>query len=87
MTDVAGDTLFLTFDDVRRELRDVPPSTLRQWVQNGTVPAPVRIGKHLYWLTADFRAWAEAGAPGRAKWEEMKTAAGFSGNRKQGGKR
>ncbi len=42
--------------------------TWRTWDRSGRTPAPVRIGRSLYWRPNELSAWVEAGCPDRATW-------------------
>lgn len=39
---------------------------------SGKIPAPVQVGGSIRWIESELNRWVLAGAPGRAKWEEMK---------------
>lgn len=38
----------------------------------GKIPAPIRIGGSVRWVTSTITAWLEAGAPDRKTWEAIK---------------
>ena len=35
----------------------------------GRLPLPVRLGRSVWWRSAELDAWVAAGCPGRARWE------------------
>jgi predicted DNA-binding transcriptional regulator AlpA len=37
----------------------------------GRIPRPVKIGRSTLWISAELRAWLEAGCPDRKTWEAM----------------
>lgn len=39
----------------------------------GRIPAPIRLGRLKRWNRSELIAWANAGAPGRDEWDELKT--------------
>ncbi len=42
--------------------------TWRTWCSSGTVPAPIRIGRSLFWRREELEAWVAAGCPPRTEW-------------------
>jgi predicted DNA-binding transcriptional regulator AlpA len=42
--------------------------TWRTWCASGRVPAPIRIGRSLFWRRKELEAWVAAGCPGRTEW-------------------
>jgi len=54
-------------------LLDINRSTVWAWHSSGRIPLPVKIGGVTRWRRNEIEAWLEAGAPGRAKWETMKS--------------
>ena len=41
----------------------------------GKLPAPVKIGGSVRWISAEIESWILAGCPDRKTWEQMKEAA------------
>ncbi|MDY7108774.1 MAG: helix-turn-helix domain-containing protein [Planctomycetota bacterium] len=38
----------------------------------GRLPRPIRLGRSVRWDYAELLAWMKAGAPPRARWEQMR---------------
>ncbi len=54
-------TRFLRLPQVREIAGGVAPSTLWQWVKNGTFPRPLKLSANCTaWDAADVEAWAQA---------------------------
>jgi len=51
------------------KLLGIGTSTWHLWRATGRTPAPIRIGGRVLWKYDELRAWIEAGAPCREKWE------------------
>ena len=49
-------TMMLTIDDVAAQCR-VHTSTVRNWVETGEFPAPIKIGRSKRWLMSDVIQW------------------------------
>ena len=41
---------------------------------SGKLPKPVRFGRNVRWSVAELRAWLDAGAPERSRWEILRDA-------------
>ena len=46
--------------------------TWRTWQATGRIPQPIRIGRKVFWRSAELRAWIAAGCPDREMWEIVK---------------
>jgi predicted DNA-binding transcriptional regulator AlpA len=44
-------------------LCQVDAETIRDWIDLGFVPRPVRVGPYLRWRSSDLDAWLTAGCP------------------------
>ena len=45
---------------------------VRRMDSSGQLPAPVRLGGAVRWLTADIKNWLDSGAPDRKIWNQIK---------------
>lgn len=48
-----GGTDFLTTADVKREL-GIGHDTLYRWIKTGVLPEPIKLGRRIYWCSADL---------------------------------
>ena len=39
---------------------------------SGRLPRPIRLGRSVRWRADELRAWLDAGAPSRERWEAMR---------------
>lgn len=56
------------------KLLDISERHLWGLHKDGSLPAPVRLGRSVRWRAEDLRAWLAAGSPSRADWERMQEA-------------
>ncbi len=59
--------LLLTAMDAAALCR-VSERTWRNWDASGHIPAPVRIGRSLFWRPKELADWVDAGCPDRHTW-------------------
>ena len=45
--------------------------TWRHWYYSGRVPAPVRIGRSMFWRREEIIDWVAAGCPSLETWKAM----------------
>ena len=45
---------------------------VRKLDRSGRIPRPIRIGRSVRWRVDEIRAWLDAGAPSRDRWEAMR---------------
>jgi predicted DNA-binding transcriptional regulator AlpA len=65
-----------------REVARLLNISWRHWLAlhaTGKVPNPVRLGKSVRWRPDELRAWLDAGAPARERWESMVASARLPG--------
>jgi len=55
-TAVHNQKLLLSLTSVA-ELLDVPKKTLYEWIRQGRIDAPVKIGRHVYWRKKYIEEW------------------------------
>ena len=60
----AGGSL-LTIDDLAKRL-SVSKGTIRNHLNEGRIPSPIRLGTTLRWRPQDIETWIEAGMPERS---------------------
>lgn len=53
---------YLTVNDMLARLR-ISRSTLRKATNNGSIPAPLKLGRSVRYRVADIQAWEEAKFP------------------------
>lgn len=41
-------------------------------VNLGKTPAPIRLGRKVFWYIREIEAWCKHGCPCREKWDELK---------------
>ena len=46
--------------------------TWRTWDASGRVPAPIRLGRSIFWRLDELRAWVAAGCPDRELWQTLR---------------
>ena len=46
--------------------------TWRAWDVAGKIPAPIRIGRRVFWRPDELQAWVAAGCPDRVTWEGLR---------------
>lgn len=64
-----GVPLLLREADAMRLVGVKNRSSWRLMMDRGGLPAPVRLGRALYWRRDELIAWVTAGCPGRRVWE------------------
>lgn len=52
----------------------VSQRTWRAWHSGGLVPEPIRIGRSVFWRTAELHEWIESGCPKRRDWDMVRRA-------------
>src|SRR5690348_10946534 len=63
--------LAYTADDLARLLQ-CSKRHLAAMHSSGRLPRPIRLGRSVRWRADELRAWLDAGAPARDRWEAMR---------------
>lgn len=56
----------------------ISTSLFKKLHRTGRVPAPIRLGARCVWHVEELRAWVEAGAPERSRWDSTRASRGGS---------
>lgn len=72
---VASDRLAVSADELA-DMLNISKRHLDALHASGRLPRPVRLGRRCLWPIDEVRAWLAAGAPGRDKWEALRTGEG-----------
>ena len=67
--DHAQDTPAIALSDrAAAEMLSMSRSAFRELVRSGRAPSGIKLGRLRRWRADELRAWLEAGAPARHKW-------------------